>query len=111
MTIAIASLVSAVAGVGARNIVAWLKDSESFNIRHSVASGIVAFLVAIPAQVAAFSAMFADVETIPIEAQLAVFVVQVTSVAGFDALTKGGVAAAVKGAMASLARAKTKTTQ
>lgn len=97
MSIAIAAVVAGVVGVGARNILGWLKAEAQFNIRHAVASGIIAFIIGVPLIVTAFSAAFNEIESIPEEAQLAIFFLQVASIAGLDALTKAGAKAAGKG--------------
>jgi len=97
MSIAIAAITAGIAGVAATNIIGWLKNDGGFNIRNSVASGIIAFITAVPLTVTAFSAAFQGVESISQEAQLSIFVLQVGSIAGFDTLTKGGLKAAVKG--------------
>ena len=97
LSIALAAVLAGVIGVAARNIVGWLKTEEPFNIRHSVGSGIVAFIIGVPVIITGFQAAFTDVESIPEEAQLFVFLTQIGAIAGFDALTKGGMKAAVKG--------------
>lgn len=96
MSIAIAAIVAAVVGIGARNIIGWLKDDESFNVRHAAASGGIAVIIGIPVIITAFSATFEAGESLSEEAQLTLFLIQVAAIAGFDALAKGGVKAAVK---------------
>ncbi len=101
MSIAIASVVAGVTGVAARNIVGWLKGGREFDVRNSVASGIIAFLIGVPVIVTGFQAAFSGTETIPAEAQLSLFVIQVAGIAGIDALSKGGLKAAIKGSVKS----------
>lgn len=96
MSIAIAAIVAAVGGIAARNIIGWLKATEEFNVRHAAASGGIAVIIGVPVIIAAFSAAFEGIEAISEEAQLTLFLVQVAAIAGFDALAKGGVKAAVK---------------
>lgn len=96
MSIAIAAIVAAVAGVGARNIIGWLKNEKEFNVRHAAASAGVAVIVGIPVIVTAFSTAFEGVEAISEQAQLVLFITQVASIAGFDALAKGAFVAAAK---------------
>jgi len=98
MSIAIAAVVATILGVAARNIEGWLKGKDSFNIRHAAASGGVAFIVGLPLVIATFDAAFAEVESISEQAQLMLFVLQIAAIAGVDALTKGGLRAAAKGA-------------
>lgn len=94
MSIAIAAVVAAIGGVGARNIIGWLQDSAGFNIRHSAASAGIAVIIGIPIIITGFTGAFAGVETITEEAQVILFLMQVAAIAGFDALAKGGAKAA-----------------
>ena len=96
MSIALAAVLAGVAGVGARNIVGWLKSNDQFNVRNSVASGLIAFITSVPLIITGFSAAFQNVESLPEETQLLIFITQVGTVAGFDALAKGGMTAAIK---------------
>jgi len=89
MSIALAAVVAAIAGIAARNIEGWLKSDGTFNIRHAAASGGIAVIVGIPIIVSAFSAITENVEALSEEAQLSVFLLQVIAIAGFDALAKG----------------------
>jgi len=97
MSIVVASVVAAVAGVGARNIIGWLKDATGFNVRNAAASAGVAVIVGIPLVTTAFVTAFEGVSSISDHAQLTLFVTQIAAIAGFDALAKGGFRAA-KGA-------------
>lgn len=94
MSIALAAIVAAATGVVLRNIVGYLGNSTDFDPKQSAASAIMALVIAIPTIVAGFTAGFGEVESIPQEAQLVLFVIQVGTVAGFDALLKGGAKAA-----------------
>jgi len=96
MSIVVASIVAAVTGIALRNIMGYLQaeDDKPFDIRKSLASGIIAVMVGIPVIVAAFEGAFGESESIPETAQLVIFTIQVSAIAGFDALTKGGFKAA-----------------
>jgi len=96
MSIAIAAIVAAGTGVVLRNVVGYLGNSEGFDPKQSAASAIMALIIAIPTIVAGFTIAFKELDSIPEEAQLVLFVVQVGTVAGFDALLKGGAKAAAK---------------
>ena len=98
MSIAMAAIVAGIAGVAATNVIAWLRTENSFNIRHSVASGILAFVVGIPLIVTAFREAIPIDGVISEEAQLSLFAIQIAAIAGFDRLAKGGFNAAVNGA-------------
>jgi len=98
MSIVIGSIVAAIVGIALRNIIGYLQTSEtgSFDVKKSLASGIIGFLVGIPVIITAFEAAFGELDSIPETTQLTIFAVQVMAIAGFDALTKGGFKAATK---------------
>ena len=95
MSIALAAIVASITGVVLRNLIGYLQES-SFDTKKSVASAIVAFLIGLPVVITAFTAGFEGVETIPETAQLTLFAVQITAIAGFDALAKSGLKARSK---------------
>ena len=101
MSIVIASVVAAVAGLGVRNIIGYLRatDTEPFDIKKSLASGIIGFLVGIPLIITAFEGAFGELESLPETTQLAIFASQVLIISGIDAVTKGGFKAATKSAL------------
>ncbi len=96
MSIIIASVVAAIVGIALRNIIGYLQtpDGGTFDVKKSLASAIIGFLVGIPVIVVAFEAAFGEVDSIPETTQLTIFAVQIVAIAGFDALTKGGFKAA-----------------
>ncbi len=98
MSIVIASIVAAIVGIALRNIIGYLQTPEtgSFEIKKSLASGIIGFLVGIPVIIVSFEAAFGELTEIPETTQLTIFAVQIVAIAGFDALTKGGFKAATK---------------
>ena len=91
MSIVLASIVAAIVGIALRNIIGYLQtpDGGSFDVKKSLASGIIGFLVGIPVIVVAFETAFGELESIPETTQLTIFAVQIVAIAGFDALTKG----------------------
>ncbi len=73
-------------GVTLQNILGWLKESESFDVKRSAGSAIIAFVVGItvigPQIEALHDSMLTDISELIIAAGL------IASVAGFDTLTK-----------------------
>ncbi len=57
----------------------------------------MAFLIGLPVVITAFTAGFEGVEIIPETAQVTLFAVQISAIAGFDALAKGGLKARAAG--------------
>lgn len=96
MSIVIASVVAAVAGLAVRNIIGYLRasDTEPFDTKKSLASGIIGFLIGIPIIITAFEGAFGELENLPETTQLAIFAAQVLIISGVDAITKGGFKAA-----------------
>lgn len=78
-------------GVPLQNIVGWLKNSESFNLRHAAASGIIAFVVGITVIGPSIEAIPDDISEIT---KLTLFATLIASIAGFDILTKNSFKAA-----------------
>ena len=91
-----AAVVAAAVGVGLQNLTGWLGNKGGFDARKAASSAIIAVIIGIPVIVAGFTAAFSEVETIPEQAQLVLFVIQIGAVAGFGALAKGGAKAAAK---------------
>ena len=98
MSIVIASIVAAIGGIALRNIIGYLQtpDTGKFEIKKSLASAIIGFLVGIPLVVTAFEAVFGQADSIPETVQLSIFAIQIAAIAGIDSLTKGGFKAASK---------------
>ncbi len=90
MSIAIATIVAAVIGVSLQNLTGWLGNKTGFDLRKAISSGIIAIVIGIPVIAGGFTAAFSDVESIPEEAQLVLFTIQVGAIAGFGAFAKGG---------------------
>jgi len=74
-----------ISGVLVQNVVGWLKSGDSFNIRQSAASAIIAIIGGFAIVGPAIEAI-GDVSE---EAKLIIVVALIGSVAGFDTLAKG----------------------
>ena len=81
-------------GVILQNVLGWLKSSESFDIKRTTASAIIAFVVGItvigPQIEVLHHQMLTELSELIIAASL------IASVAGFDTLTKNAIKAAEK---------------
>ncbi|MCH9659075.1 hypothetical protein K0U27_10405 [archaeon] len=82
----IATIVIVLLGVMLQNLLGWLKSKESFDIRSTLASTIIAFVVGItiigPQIEAIQGQMLSELSELTIVASL------IASIAGFDILTK-----------------------
>ena len=89
----LATLVFTGVGLGLQNIVGWLKDKESFDIRKAAASGIIAFFGSSLVIGGVIGALPADADPLSIYSVIAT---SIATVAGFDALLKNGAKAVTK---------------
>ena len=82
----VATIVIVSIGVTLQNLLGWLKSHENFNIRRTLASAIIAFIVGItiigPQIEAIQDQMLSELSELTIVASL------IASIAGFDILTK-----------------------
>lgn len=88
-----ATVVFTIAGILLQNVVGWLKNEDSFNIRNAAASGIIAFFGSIVVVAGVIGALPDNTDPL---VQLTAVATVVATVAGFDTLVKGGARAAAK---------------
>jgi len=85
----LATLAIVSTGVALQNILGWLKNKEYYDIRNTVASAIIAFIVGItiigPQIEVIYDQMLSDLSELTIITSLT------ASIAGFDTLTKNAI--------------------
>ena len=89
----IATIVFTFVGIFLRNVVAWLKSKDVFNVRNAVATGIIAFFTS---ALVVGSLLGALPEEATDTVQFAAIIAAIVTVAGFDTLIKNGAKAASK---------------
>lgn len=89
----LATIVFTIAGLALQNVVGWLKDEVSFNIRNAAASAIIAFFTSVVVVGGVIGALPENTDTL---VQFMAIVAVIASVAGFDTLLKNGAKAATK---------------
>ncbi len=90
----LAAILIAALGVSLTNILAWLKSDNAFDIRKSVASGLVAFIAG-TVIVATTLQNLADGAAVGL-AGLIIVLSLIATIAGIDVLSKNAVRAATK---------------
>jgi len=89
-----AAIVITIIGLVLTNVVGWLKNGNTFNVRNAAATGILALVVTLPTMALTISALPNDLDEL---AQFAFVITYIGTVAGFDTLGKGMIRAGQKG--------------